>query len=344
MVSSSFLYRRYQGDDPNKIIASIKGDRFREYRRLYDSASNGKMELSFPGDLSIEVVDYFNYSCPYCIRAIDRGSKKVMSNEVYQKIIDDFVEGNNGLGGISFAYGEPLLDKKLENKVAYALSKGVQDIILSTNAVYLTRERSRSLIESGISKMVISIDAASQEIYSKCRGGDLALVEKHTMEFLDERQRFGSAIPILRMCFVVSPLNEHEIDAFEEKWKDVADFIDFQRMIDFSRRQDLPDFEVIGPIDCRYPFYHIGVSATGRFKPCCSEYGDFIEVGSVEDGDTVVGAFRSEMMEAIRKTFREGHGYHKACKNCIGNIPNSITSGSLLAPMAGKPLGKIPSS
>ena len=343
-IPYTLLRRCFPKGDPNEAIVSVKGERFRAYRRLYDAGSGGERRLNFPVDMSMEIVDYCNYSCPYCLRSVERGSGNIMTMETFCRIIDGFVEANGGLGGISLAYGESLIDKKLEEKIEYAIAKGVQDVLLGTNGVYLTPERSERLIKAGLTKIGISLDAATQETYTKCRGGDLASVEENVRKLVEIRDRLESLTPIVRISFVMSELNEHEADDFENKWKDIADFIDFQRMIDHSRRDSLPDFEVTEPIDCFYPSYHIAVNSRGDFKPCCSEYGDFLIVARSGEGATVGSAFDSEKMRYLRRSFSEHKDYDRACKNCRGKLPEGIASSPLLTPAAGKPLGKVPTS
>jgi len=60
--------------------------------------------------------------------------------------------------------------------VAYAGSKNIYTAT-STNAHYLNDENARKTIESGLDRLIISLDGTSQEVYSQYRiGGDLEKV------------------------------------------------------------------------------------------------------------------------------------------------------------------------
>jgi len=302
--------------DPNDVIAEIKGEKYREYRRRFEASGKGKLKLDFPVDLSIESVDYCNYRCPYCPRIDEPGSKARLPDDAFQKIVDEFAEKTEGMGAIGFDSGEPMLDKHLEHKVKYINDKGIVDIILTTNGSYLTPERSRALIEAGLTKLHVSVDAATQETYTKTRGGNLALVESNLMNFLKVRHEMNVKIPILRLSFVMSELNLHEKELFEEKWIEVADYVEFQDCIDHSRVNALVDYEV-KPFWCQYPFQSASVLANGDILPCCSFYANpRLVFGSVHKGDTVDRVFNSERAERLRQSFLKGKDYDIVCKNC----------------------------
>lgn len=329
-----FQTRLSKYDDPNDIIAEVKGEKYREYRRRFHSSGKGELKLDYPLDLSIEAVDWCNYECPYCPRAVDRGSKARIDKGVFERLIDEFAERTQGYSAVGFDRGEPLLDKHLEEKILYIQKKGILDIILTTNGVFLTPERARKLIEAGLTKLHVSIDAATQETYTKCRGGNLELVEGNVGGFLRIRSEMRCRIPILRVSFVVSELNAHEQDLFVEKWKDLADYIEFQDCVDHSRIDNLIDFET-EPFHCQYPFQSTSVTANGSILPCCSFYAKHFVFGNLLQGDSIGEVFNSERTERLRQTFLQKKGYDIVCKNCRKYPPSGSRSDAILVPPKG---------
>ncbi len=326
-------------DDPDEVIAQVKGDKYREYRRRFRESGKGALTLDYPLEISIEPIDYCNYGCPYCPRTLDSGSGARFPMETFRRLIDDFIDRTDGVGALCLDRGEPLLDKRLEEMIAYASGKGVMDIIMATNAVFMTRERSRRLIEAGVTKLFVSIDAATQETYTKTRGGDLAQVERNLNDFLEAREELNSVLPLVRASFVVCDLNEHEIGMFEEKWASKVDFVEFQKIVDHSFIDDLKDYDD-EPFWCPYPFQSLAFSASGDIRACCSFYNKHLILGDTANGDTIESAFRSPTMEQLRASFRAKSGFHIACKNCRHFKPESD---GLLSAKANKPLGKLPS-
>ena len=324
-----FQTRLSKERDPNELIAQVKGERFREYRRRFEASGRGELKLDYPIDLAVEVVDWCNYECPYCPRAVDRGSKARIDREAFERLIDEYAQKTQGLAAVGFDRGEPLLDKHLEDKVRYVQDRGIVDILITTNGVYLTPERSRKLIEAGLTKLHCSIDAATQETYTVCRGGDLALVEGNLTEFIRIRNQMGLKVPIVRVSFVVTELNDHEKDLFVQKWASLTDYIEFQDCVDHSRIDSLPDFET-GSFHCQYPFQSSVVTANGNIQPCCSFYAKHLVFGNILQGDTIGQVFNSPRNEQLRQSFRKGTGYSVVCKNCRRKPPSAVPSDAIL--------------
>ena len=329
-------------DDPNEVIAKVKGERFREYRRLFEASGRGEIDLDYPVDLSIETIDYCNYACPYCPRVVDRGDGTRIDEAAFRRVVDEFAEGTKGLGAIGFDSGEPLLDKTLESRIAYIDSKGICDIIVTTNAVYLTPDRARRLIEAGVTKLHISLDANTQETYTKTRGGNLENVERNVRSFMRIREEMGSLLPIVRCSFVKSELNSHEIESFAAKWAPIVDYVEFQDCIDHSRLDALSDYPV-EPFWCHYPFQSVTLNAKGDIRPCCSFYNKHLVFGRIADGDTVGGVFNGEQQKELRRQFKEGRDFDIVCRNCRVAPPASlgIKPQPLLREVALPPKGKF---
>ena len=62
--------------------------------------------------------------------------------------------------------GEPLLNPELEKMVEYANKQNIITCI-STNAMLLTKERTKNLIAAGVDRVIISFDGATKESYEK---------------------------------------------------------------------------------------------------------------------------------------------------------------------------------
>jgi MoaA/NifB/PqqE/SkfB family radical SAM enzyme len=84
---------------------------------------------------------------------------------------------------------------------------------LSSNLNYLPEEKAKYLVESGIDIIVISLDGASGESYSKYRaGGDFDTVLRNVNTLLSLKKS-NRPFPLLIWQFLVNSYNENEIDA-----------------------------------------------------------------------------------------------------------------------------------
>ena len=67
-------------------------------------------------------------------------------------------------------FGEPLLDKKLERKVAYLSKKGISSYFI-TNASGLTKARSQGLLDAGLDEIRISFYGMNSQSYNSIMQG-----------------------------------------------------------------------------------------------------------------------------------------------------------------------------
>ncbi|HEY2329019.1 MAG TPA: radical SAM protein, partial [Verrucomicrobiae bacterium] len=128
------------------------------------------------GGLQTGVTNICNAKCSFCAYPKAIASKSlqtgVMSFEVFQKAVDEWVE----LGGESLdltpVVGDPLVDPGLLDKVNYAVHRArIKRVMLTTNAILINHEDSyKKLIDAGINAVFISTQGADKEQYEKVYG------------------------------------------------------------------------------------------------------------------------------------------------------------------------------
>ncbi len=118
------------------------------------------------------ITEYCNFKCPYC-RGLkdeiygDRAFKQLSFEEV-KRNIDYWCEGEP-LENIRFSGGEPTLHKNIVEIIAYAKSKGINRIAISTNGSN-SLELYYKLIDAGVNDFSISLDACCAEDGDKMAG------------------------------------------------------------------------------------------------------------------------------------------------------------------------------
>ncbi|MBI2427047.1 MAG: radical SAM protein [Candidatus Kerfeldbacteria bacterium] len=109
--------------------------------------------------LDIEVNSRCNLKCSYCpVSMWDRGDQ-FMPVELFRKIIDDLTDFPFEYEGrvSPHFYGDPLLDDRLPELMAYVRAKLPKcSIIIHTNGIKLTREKYRQLVDAGITGFLIT--------------------------------------------------------------------------------------------------------------------------------------------------------------------------------------------
>jgi hypothetical protein len=147
---------------------------------------------------------------------------------LYRKAL---AEGSpNGLRSVRLGVtGEPLLADSPEAWVAEAVGRGITDVSLITNGQLLSPEVSRRLVGAGLTRLMISVDAGSEEGYRSARpGGNFRRLTENIEAFLAVRGSLRLAVPVLRLSFVEREGTEAERELFRERFSPLADYLSFQ--------------------------------------------------------------------------------------------------------------------
>lgn len=121
-------------------------------------------------DLRLSVTPRCNYACFYC-DPLREGAKDPVGT-VSVADVDVILEAAVALGieSVRFTGGEPLLRRELPEMIALAKKHGVPDIAMTTNASLLAR-RLPDLLEAGLGRINVSLDAADAEAFREATGG-----------------------------------------------------------------------------------------------------------------------------------------------------------------------------
>ena len=123
---------------------------------------------------------------------------------------------------ILYFQGEPYLNPRFFEMIAYAQQKKLYTIT-STNGHFLDSDNARKTVESGLDRLLISIDGATQETYESYRkGGNLSRVLEGTRNLVFWKRKLGSTRPYIVFQFLVVKPNEHEITAVQNLAKELG--------------------------------------------------------------------------------------------------------------------------
>ena len=301
-----------------------QSEEYYKYRRKLKSVLERKdVVLSdFPLCIEVESTYHCNLECPYCARGAGAGyrSEKHLSPEIWRRILDE--ARSNYLPSMMMDHeGESLLNPALDDMISDARDAGVIDIFLHTNGQALTPQRSESLIDSGLTKINISIDAVTQETYAKVRPGGSGIdkVIRNVNEFLELRKEKGREDIRVRVSFVVSEDNHHEKEQFFNAWHNKVNVIAFQKMINmdvFSSQERQATFIEqcknksisIDGFSCDHLWLIPVIDVEGNIIPCGMPVRDHLEefyLGNISQGDTIAGVWNSTKMKSLREAHKQ---------------------------------------
>lgn len=180
------------------------------------------VQWGLPISISFEPTTSCNLRCPECpsgLRAFTRPTG-MLENSFFTKTIDDIYQDILYL--IFYFQGEPYLNKNFLEMVQYASSKKIYTAT-STNAHYLTDTVARKTVESGLDRLIISIDGTTQDVYQQYRvGGNLNKVIEGAKNIVKWKKELKSKTPFVFFQFLVVKPNEHQIEEIKQLAKSIG--------------------------------------------------------------------------------------------------------------------------
>lgn len=328
-TTSDLLQNHYRTKTPEQILADELGEPYRRYRELWHRAMRFEERPAFPIHVDLELVYACNLKCVMCPFGDPTFEhpdydRQQLDRRVLRALFEEGKQHN--LYSVRFnALSEPLLSKDLPDLIALAREHGVLDTFITTNATLLTRERSRALIEAGLTHILISVDGATVETYEGIRiGAKYEQVVENIHGFLEERAKLGRRFPLVRMTFVKMSVNQHETDAFVEQWKDKVDYLSVagylnniqneERSAALSLGRSLDD---VDRFHCWQPWTRCVVYANGDVFPCCSNYGRPAPVGNLHR-QSMRDIWTSDEVRFIQDIHKAGdYRRHPICADCV---------------------------
>ena len=161
--------------------------------------------------LSIEPTTACNLGCPECPSGLKQFTRKTgnISWDLYQKIIR---QNKKHLWYINLYFqGEPYIHPRFFDMIQFARQNKIYTST-STNAHFLDKENAQKTVESGLNRLIISLDGTTQEVYEQYRKkGDLTKVLQGIQNIVEAKKRAKSNSPFIVLQFLVVKPNEHQI-------------------------------------------------------------------------------------------------------------------------------------
>ncbi len=180
------------------------------------------VQWGYPVSISFEPTTSCNLRCPECpsgLRAFTRPTG-MLQKDFFRQTIDDVHKELLYL--IFYFQGEPYLNPDFLEMVKYASSKKIYTAT-STNAHYLDDEAAKKTVESGLDRLIISIDGTTQDVYQSYRvGGRLEKVIEGAKNIVKWKKQLNSKKPFVFFQFLVVKPNEHQVEEIKKLAKEVG--------------------------------------------------------------------------------------------------------------------------
>lgn len=319
-----------------KLTASRLRNAAQVVGSYYRSRLTGNPEIiGLPMALAFEPTTSCNLRCPECpsgLRSFTRPTG-MLRTSLFQSVIEQLADR---LIYLTFYFqGEPYLHPEFLSMTQYASRKGIYTAT-STNAHFLTDERARMTVESGLDRLIISIDGVTQQTYQSYRvGGSLEKVLEGTQNIIQWKRKLKRNTPHVVFQFLVVKPNEHEIPevyrlarklGVDEVKLKTAQIYDYRNGADliprnekYSRYRKMPDgsYQIKNRLEnhCWRMWHSCVITWDGKVVPCCFDKDAHYVLGDVNKS-AFTEIWNGDAYRAFRVRLLQSRRQIDMCANC----------------------------
>lgn len=172
--------------------------------------------LGVPYTISIEPTCLCHLRCPECPTGsgMIKRENANMNMALFRRLVDEIKTTTLHL--FLYFQGEPFMNRNIFEMIKYASDRNIFTII-STNGQFLNDEMNLKIIQSGLNRLIISVDGADQETYEKYRiGGDLSRILEGSKNLNELKKTGKTRTPEMIFQFLVFRHNEDQISDFKK--------------------------------------------------------------------------------------------------------------------------------
>ncbi len=291
--------------------------------------------IGYPVSISLEPTTSCNLRCPECVSGLRSFTRPtgMLSPDFYRKIIDELHKVLINL--TLYFQGEPFLNPDFYDMITYARKNGIYTFT-STNGHYLSEENSKKLIDSGLDRIIISVDNFNQKAYEKYRiGGNINTVISGISNLVRMRRQLKKQTPFIILQFLVNRDNENNFKNIRKASYDMGvDQVVFKTMQIYNYQEGSSFI----PVNEKYTRYrHTGgnkyilknrlfnhcwkmwhscvITWDGRIIPCCFDKNAGHSLGRL-NGQGVKDIWKNNQYYEFRKVLFNNRSSVDICRNC----------------------------
>ncbi|MDD5130372.1 MAG: radical SAM protein [Candidatus Omnitrophica bacterium] len=293
----------------------------------------------YPYWLTIDPANSCNLKCPFCPTGQSRGTreKSILTFDNFKKVIDEL--GPYLIHADFCNWGEPFLNPNLAQFIKYAKQFKI-DTKVDSNLNLLNEKTAEDIILSGLDKLIVSIDGATSQTYSKYRvGGDFDTAINNLKILIKKRNHLGRPNPYICWQFLVFRHNEHEIDLVKKIGQDLGvdsvsitkafignpDWFPLNKNYSHYRKTKNKEKNTSGYFKqtpnkaCNWPWEEIVINPNGSVSACCSvedEKDDFGNVFQQPFSEIWNNSLFRQARRYIKYRSAPDGGEHNVCIGC----------------------------
>lgn len=336
--------RKYSIRDVHNFISKLSFIKLWNALLIWTSFQLSKFSKSpvmwgMPFNISVEPTTHCNLQCPECpsgLRSFTRPTGS-LNLETYKSIIPQF---RKKLIYLYFYFqGEPYLNTDFLEMVHLASENNIYTVT-STNAHYLNSENARKTVQSGLDRIIISIDGTTQETYESYRiGGKLEKVLEGTRELVSWKKKLQSNTPHIIFQFLVVKPNEHQISELYElandigvdevklktaqinDYKEGSPLIPEQAKYSRYKKIDENNYKIKNPLKnhCWKLWHSCVITWNGDIVPCCFDKDAKYPMGNLTE-TSFLKIWNNKAYFDFRQSILRSRSEIDICRNCTEGL------------------------
>ena len=326
--------------DSMRFISKLNGKRIGNATAVLSSFYLSKwlkkpIQWGVPFNVSIEPTTTCNLGCPECPSGLKSFTRPTgnLDYDFYRKTVDEI--GDKLIYLYFYFQGEPYMHPQFLELVRYAAGRGIYTVT-STNAHFLTERKARETVESGLDRILISIDGTTQETYEQYRiGGTLSKVIEGTKQLVNARREAGAKTPHIVFQYLVVKPNEHQIADVKQLAKELGvDEVKFKTAQVYDYKQGNPLIPTIDKYSryaqnadgsyrikndllnhCWKLWHSCVITWDGRIVPCCFDKDAQHQLGDLNT-KSFGEIWKSNLYQSFRSRILRSRAEIDICTNC----------------------------
>lgn len=335
----------FNWNDSTNFLGKLTPRRLLNMAKVYSSYQISKwtkrsLQWGMPISISFEPTTACNLRCPECpsgLRAFSRPTGR-LQKDFFRQTIDQLHRDLSYL--VFYFQGEPFLNPDFLEMVKYAAGKKIYTAT-STNAHFLTDAVARRTVESGLDRLIISIDGTTQEVYEQYRvGGKLEKVLEGAANVVRWKKALRSKTPFIIFQFLVVRHNEHQVEAVKHLARTIG--VDQVRLKTAQVYDYENDPNALIPVNPKYSRYRRNKEGRMQFRgkgghhcwrlwhdpvitwdgtvvPCCFDKDARHRLGSLHE-QSFAELWKASRYDAFRKSVLQSRQNIDICANCSEGV------------------------
>lgn len=283
-------------------------------------------KIPFPKkNLLIEVTNFCNNKCIFCYNDCMKRKRRFIDKDLCEKVLCEAYQ--LGMREVGFyVAGEPLLDKRLPEFIAFAKKLGYEYIYLTTNGILANLEKVKDLYNKGLNSIKFSINATNKEDYYTVHGtNNFDLVMKNLIDIYNWKKKHNKKLKVY-VSFITIDKTKNE-NAINKLFKNKCD--EYIVMPAINQGGLIPDINKISSksetdvngnfnLPCSYPFNSVIVTSEGYLTACCMDFENMLAYANLNNC-SLEDAWNNSIIRDFRDKHLSKDVSGTICENCIYN-------------------------